>query len=67
MNWVKTKLALEAMEPGQRLELLLDAGDAIQGVPRSVRGEGHRVLEVAPLEDGFRLLVERAASGDEQE
>ena len=65
MNWVRTKLVLEGMAPGQRLEVLLDDGDAIQGVPRSVRAEGHRVLEVAPLADGFRVLVERAASEDE--
>ena len=65
MNWVKTKLVLEGMGPGERLEVLLDDGDAIQGVPRSVRAEGHRVLEVSPLEGGFRLLVERAASDGE--
>ncbi len=60
LNWVKTRLRLEAMGPGERLEVILDDGDAIQNVPRSVKSEGHRILQVTPLEEGFSLLIERA-------
>lgn len=59
MNWVKTKLRLEQMKPGERLEVLLDDGDPMRNVPGSVKAEGHRILEAGPLEGGFRLLVER--------
>jgi len=62
INWVKTKLQLEAMQAGQLLEVLLDDGDPIRNVPRSIKDEGHKILEAAPVDDGYRLLVERAGA-----
>ena len=43
MNWVRARLELERMRAGERLELLLDPGEALEAVPRSAREEGHRV------------------------
>jgi tRNA 2-thiouridine synthesizing protein A len=43
MNWVRAKLELERMAPGERLELLLDPGEPIESVPRSAREDGHEV------------------------
>ena len=43
LNWVKTKLALEELEPGDELVVLLDAGEPIESVPRSAREDGHEV------------------------
>jgi tRNA 2-thiouridine synthesizing protein A len=43
MNWVRARLELERMQPGERLELVLDAGEALDSVPRSAREEGHEV------------------------
>jgi len=60
MNWVKLKLELEEMAPGQVIEVWLDDGDAIRNVPRSAMAEGNAILEVTPIEGGFRLLIERA-------
>ncbi|MEQ1848566.1 MAG: sulfurtransferase TusA family protein, partial [Nitrospira sp.] len=40
-NFVKTKLKLETLEQGQVLSVLLDDGDPIRNVPRSVQNEGH--------------------------
>ena len=59
MNWVKTKLRLEQMNPGDQLEVILDDGDAMRNVPGSVKAEGHRIVEAGPFEEGFRLLVAR--------
>jgi tRNA 2-thiouridine synthesizing protein A len=41
LNWVKAKLALERLRPGDRLLLLLDPGEAVESVPRSAREHGH--------------------------
>ena len=41
MNWVRTKLALEAMAPGDALEVWLDAGEAATSVPKSAAADGH--------------------------
>ena len=43
LNWVKAKLALEGLEPGDALTLTLDAGEAVESVPRSAREDGHDV------------------------
>lgn len=59
LNFVKTKLALEGLQPGERLEVVLDEGEAMLNVPRSLKEEGHRILRVDPLGRSFRLIVER--------
>ena len=43
MNWVRAKLELERMEPGDSLELLVDPGEAVDSVPRMAREDGHHV------------------------
>ncbi len=60
LNFVKTKLALEEMESGQVLEVILDSGEPIQNVPRSVREDGHKIIKVQKLEDEtFKILIEK--------
>lgn len=61
MNFVKTKLQLEEMEEGQVLEVILDEGEPVRNVPRSVKAEGHTVLELEEKDDGhFSLVIEKA-------
>ena len=55
MNWVRARLELERMQPGERLELLLDPGEPLESVPRSARDEGHGVTV-----DGRRVTIEKA-------
>jgi tRNA 2-thiouridine synthesizing protein A len=43
LNWVKAKLALEELEPGEELKLLLDPGEPVESVPESAREDGHDV------------------------
>jgi TusA-related sulfurtransferase len=43
LNWVRTKLALEDLQSGETIEVLLDPGEAIESVPRSAREDGHEV------------------------
>ncbi len=59
MNFVKTKLALEDLSAGEHLEVILDEGDAMLNVPRSLKGEGHRIVKVDPLGETFRVIVEK--------
>ncbi|MEC4889982.1 MAG: sulfurtransferase TusA family protein [Nitrospira sp.] len=58
-NFVKTKLKLETMSEGQVLSVLLDDGDPIRNVPRSVENEGHTVLIQERVEQAFRVLIRR--------
>ena len=43
MTWVRTKLALEAMAPGETLDVRCRPGEALDNVPRSAREAGHAV------------------------
>jgi TusA-related sulfurtransferase len=42
MTWVRTKLVLERMAPGEELEVRA-AGEALENVPRSATEAGHDV------------------------
>ena len=44
MNWVRTKLALEELAPGDSLLVELDPGEPLESVPRSAREDGHEVV-----------------------
>jgi TusA-related sulfurtransferase len=43
MTWVKTKLELERMAPGEVLTVLCPPGEALENLPRSAREAGHEV------------------------
>jgi tRNA 2-thiouridine synthesizing protein A len=60
ITFVKTKLALEILDAGNILEVLLNAGEAVQNVPRSLRSEGHRIVSLEKQNSGiYRMLVEK--------
>lgn len=60
INFVKAKLKLEAMEAGQVLELTLDSGEPIQNVPKSIKDEGHTIVEVKKEDGYFRLKIQKS-------
>ena len=60
-NFVKTKLKLETMQGGQVLAVILDGGDPIANVPRSVSNEGHTVLSQQSLSQSFRVMIQKRA------
>jgi len=58
-NFVKTKLKLEEMNSGEILEIVIDEGEPIANVPRSIKEEGHKIIKVEKLNSHFRLLIEK--------
>ena len=59
-NYVKTKLKLEEMKPGQVLAVIVDDGEPIRNVPRSARDEGHKVLQIQKINNVFLVVIERS-------
>lgn len=43
LTWVKTKVALERLAPGDVLMVLCSPGEALDNVPRSAAESGHEV------------------------
>ena len=49
MTWVRTKLELERMAPGDALEVRCAEGEALENVPRSAAEAGHEVRVDGPI------------------
>ena len=58
-NFVKTKLKLETMDAGQVLAVILDDGEPIRNVPRSVSDDGHTVLRQEALNHSHRVFIKK--------
>jgi len=57
LNFIRSKLALEKLEPGAWLQVDLDAGEPEEMVASGLREAGHHV-DLQPLEPGvMRLLI----------
>jgi TusA-related sulfurtransferase len=57
MNWVRARLTLDELSSGQLLEITTDDGESTLSITKNLRGEGHQILEITPLENAFRLIV----------
>ena len=59
LNFIRSKLALEKLEPGAWLQVDLDAGEPEQMVAGGLRSEGH-LVELEPLPPAaVRLRIRR--------
>lgn len=50
-TFVKSKIAIENMDVGQVLEILLDYEEASRSIPKSMEDHGHKVLKVEKIND----------------
>ena len=50
MTFVKTKIELSKLRPGDILEVLLAEGEPLDNVPRKAREQGYNVLSVEHVE-----------------
>lgn len=59
ITFVKTKLLVEKMAPGEVAEVRLGGGEPLENVPRSVKDEGHKILSLEADEHtpGISVLV----------
>lgn len=55
-NFVRAKLALEEFETGESVRILLDDGEAVKNVPRSLKTEGHQLLSLKETPEGYFSL-----------
>jgi tRNA 2-thiouridine synthesizing protein A len=59
MTFVRTKVKLETMAPGELLCVRLRGGEPLVNVPRAVLDHGHGIVATESLEDGvFALWIE---------
>ncbi len=61
-TFLKAKLALEMIDAGETVEILMDAGEPSVNLPRNLKLEGHRVLGVEEKTGSFVLTLEVVSS-----
>jgi TusA-related sulfurtransferase len=59
MTFVRTRLALDRMTPGQILRIRLRGEEPLRNVPRTAREQGHEVLSLETGTDGVATLLLR--------
>jgi len=59
MTFVRTRLALDRMAPGQTLRVRLRGEEPLRNVPRTAREQGHEVLSLETSADGVATLILR--------
>lgn len=65
LTFVKTKLLIEKMAPGDVAEVRLKGREPLENVPRSIRDLGHEILSLQPEAPGLethRLRLRKAGS-----
>ncbi len=59
MTFVKTRIALDRLAPGQTLLVRLRGEEPTRNVPKTATEQGHAILDQRPGEDGTTLLLLR--------
>jgi tRNA 2-thiouridine synthesizing protein A len=59
-NFVKAKLALEMVDSGETVEFLLDEGEPVKNVSRSLKAEGHKIMSLEEKGGYYQLVLEKA-------
>ena len=59
MTFVRTRLALDCMRPGETLRVRLRGEEPLRNVPRTAREQGHEVLSLETGADGVSVLLLR--------
>jgi len=60
MTFVRTKLKLERMRPGEVLSVRLRGEEPLRNVPRAAREEGHTILAIAKDGEAHVVTIRRA-------
>src|SRR5882757_4194017 len=60
MTFVRTKLRLERMRPGEILSVRLRGEEPLRNVPKAARDEGHSILGIVPSGSDHIVTIRRA-------
>ena len=66
-TFLKSFLALEEMETGHVLRVIVDYPPSVENVPQSLKNEGHEILQVAQINDTDWAITARKLAFDEEE
>lgn len=59
MNFVKVKLELSHLETGDVLDVILCGKEPLENIPRSVKEQGHKVIEIYEKNGFYHVIIEK--------
>ena len=59
-TFVKSKLALEELDAGQILRIIVDNSESASNVPKSLELEGHEIMSLDQAKGTWRITVRNA-------
>ena len=60
MTFVKTKLAIENLNSGERIKVFFNSSEAKINVPKSLKELNYKVIKINDIdEDNFYIIVEK--------
>ncbi len=63
LNFVRTRLFMDKLSPGDTLQVLLDPGEPVESVRASIEAEGHKVTDCLEQSQGhFSLYIRKAGN-----
>ena len=62
-TFIKSRLAIEDMQIGEVLRVIVDHKAAIENIPRSMKDEGHKTLKVKKINDTDWQVVIKKEGG----
>ncbi len=65
MTFVKVKVKMAKLMPGDRLEVLLTEGQPLKNVPRSAKEQGLKVISVEPNGGFHKVVIEKQSSNQQ--
>ena len=60
MTFVKTRLALEKVDYGERIKVMFDSKEAETNVPKSLEELNHKIIQIDKLDrNNFYIIIEK--------
>tara|TARA_B100000579_G_C22542904_1_gene716127 strand:- start:233 stop:466 length:234 start_codon:yes stop_codon:yes gene_type:complete len=60
MTFVKTRLAIEKINYGERIKVIFDSSEAEVNVPKSLKELNHKIIEINKLDqNNFYIIIEK--------
>jgi TusA-related sulfurtransferase len=57
MTFVKTKIELAKLQPGEQLEVFVTEGEPLRNIPKSSVEQGFKVLEIAHVSGNTHKII----------
>jgi len=60
MTFVKTKLAIEQLNPGERIKVIFNSQEAKTNVPKSLSEVNHKIIIIKNIDkEKFYIIIEK--------